>query len=161
VEEPVLTAMAPEALRADEVASLLDLEPHPEGGHFRETFRDVRAVDGGRAASTAIYYLLRDGETSAWHRVDAAEIWHFYAGAPLVITVASNGHEVSAHHLGPDLAAGQRPQCVVPAGAWQTARSLGAWTLVGCTVAPGFAFAGFELAPPGWRPAAPQPGGRA
>jgi uncharacterized protein len=152
MEEPVLTAMPAEALRAEEVVSLLGLRPHPEGGHFRETFRDPQLLEGGRAASTAIYYLLRAGETSAWHRVDAAEVWHFYAGAPLMIRLAADKREASAHHLGPDLSRGERPQFVVPAGVWQTARSLGAWTLVGCTVAPGFEFAGFELAPAGWRP---------
>jgi predicted cupin superfamily sugar epimerase len=156
MEEPVLTAMRSDALRAEDVVRLLDLKPHPEGGHF-ETFRDERRFECGRAASTAIYYLLGAGETSEWHRVDAAEIWHFYAGAPLVITVSPNGHDASAHHLGPDLSRGQRPQFVVPAGCWQTATSLGAWTLVGCTVAPGFDFAGFEMAPPGWRPTARQP----
>jgi len=157
MEEPVLTAMGPDALSAAEVVRLLDLRPHPEGGHFRETFRDAQG-ESGRAASTAIYYLLGAGKTSRWHRVDATEIWHFYAGAPLVITVSPNGHDASAHHLGPNLARGHRPQFVVPAGWWQTATSLGAWTLVGCTVAPGFDFAGFELAPPGWRPT-PRPGG--
>jgi uncharacterized protein len=157
MEEPVLSAMRPDGLSAADVVRLLELEPHPEGGQFRETFRDERPIEGGRAASTAIYYLLRSGETSAWHRVDAAEIWHFYAGAPLAITVSSDSHNASAHHLGPDLSRGQRPQFVVPAGAWQTAKSLGPWTLVGCTVAPGFDFAGFEMAPPGWRPA-PRPG---
>lgn len=133
------------------VIRLLGLAPHPEGGHFRETYRDARIVDG-RPVSTAIYYLLAVGETSEWHRVDAAEAWHFYAGAPLVLTVSPDGHDAAAHRLGPDLAAGQRPQFVVPAGHWQTATSLGAWTLVGCTVAPGFDFAGFEMAPPDWRP---------
>ncbi|RVU18798.1 cupin domain-containing protein [Methylobacterium oryzihabitans] len=139
------------ALTAAEVIRLLDLAPHPEGGHYRETFRDPREIDG-RSAGTAIYYLLDIGETSEWHRVDAAEIWHWHAGAPLVITVSPNGHDAEARHLGPDLARGQRPQLVVPAGHWQTATSLGAWTLVGCTVSPGFRFEGFELAPPGWRP---------
>jgi predicted cupin superfamily sugar epimerase len=158
MEEPVLTVMLAEAIEAEEVVQLLDLQPHPEGGHFRETFRDAPLLEGGRAASTAIYYLLREGETSAWHRVDAAEVWHFYAGAPLMIRLAADKREASAHHLGPDLSRGERPQFVVPAGVWQTARSLGAWTLVGCTVAPGFEFAGFELAPPGWRPGS-EPGG--
>ncbi|ACL55491.1 cupin domain-containing protein [Methylobacterium nodulans] len=139
------------SLTAAEVVRLLDLKPHPEGGHFRETFRDPREIDG-RAASTAIYYLLDVGETSEWHRVDAAEIWLWHAGAPLVLTVSPNGHDAEARHLGPDLARGQRPQIVVPAGHWQTATSLGAWTLVSCTVAPGFRFEGFELAPPNWRP---------
>jgi hypothetical protein len=138
-------------LTAAEVIRLLELKPHPEGGHYRETFRDPKEIDG-RSTGTAIYYLLDIGETSEWHRCDAAEIWHHYAGAPLVISVSPNGHDASAHHLGSDLAAGQRPQFVVPAGCWQSATSLGAWTLVGCTVAPGFSFEGFEMAPPGWRP---------
>jgi len=139
-------------LSAAEVVRLLDLAPHPEGGFYRETFRDEAAGATGRAASTAIYYLLAAGDVSEWHRVDAAEAWHFYAGAPLVLTVSPNGHDAEARHLGPALAVGQRPQIVVPAGWWQSATSLGAWTLVGCTVAPGFDFAGFELAPPNWRP---------
>jgi hypothetical protein len=139
-------------LSAAEVVRLLDLAPHPEGGFYRETFRDAATGPTGRAASTAIYYLLGAGDVSEWHRVDAAETWHFYAGAPLVLTVSSNGHDAEARHLGPALTAGQRPQIVVPAGWWQTATSLGAWTRVGCTVAPGFDFAGFELAPPNWRP---------
>ena len=145
-------------LDAAGVVRLLGLEPHPEGGFYRETFRDARQGAEGRAVSTAIYYLLGIGDTSEWHRVDAAEVWHFYAGAPLVLTMSPNGHDAESHHLGPDLAQGQRPQIVVPAGWWQTATSLGAWTLVGCTVAPGFDFAGFELAPPDWRPM-PRPSG--
>ena len=136
---------------AAEVIAALGLAPHPEGGHYRETFRDPREVDG-RSVGTAIYYLLDVGEVSAWHRVDAAETWHWYAGAPLVLTVSPDGHDAAAHHLGPDLARRQRPQLVVPAGHWQTATSLGAWTLVGCTGAPGFRFEGFALAPPDWRP---------
>lgn len=132
-------------MTADEAAALLNLSPHPEGGLFRETFRDS-------AASTAIYYLLRAGEVSHWHRVDAAEVWHFYAGAPLVLTISPNGHDAHAQHLGPHLATGQRPQIVVPANQWQTATTLGAWTLAGCTVAPAFDFARFEMAPPDWRP---------
>lgn len=143
-----------EALSAREVIRLLDLQPHPEGGHYRETFRDPRQITEGRAASTAIYYLLALDDVSEWHRVDAAEVWHWYAGAPLVLTLSPNGHDASAHYLGPHLAAGHRPQLVVPAGHWQSATSLGSWTLVGCTVAPGFQFEGFELAPPGWRPTA-------
>jgi len=134
----------------DEIIGLLDLKPHPEGGYFRETFRD--APGGGRGLSTAIYYLLKAGEVSHWHRVDAAEIWHWHAGAPLVLTISANGHDAEARHLGPELRTGQRPQLIVPAGHWQTATSLGAWTLVGCTVAPGFDFSGFEMAPPDWRP---------
>ena len=126
-----------------------------EGGHYRETFRDSRSADAesGRAASTAIYFLLRAGEVSRWHRVDAAEVWHWYAGAPLMLGIAE-GAEKREIRLGTDLLAGERPQAVVPARAWQQAQSLGAWTLVGCTVAPGFEFAGFELAPPGFDPVA-------
>jgi predicted cupin superfamily sugar epimerase len=137
---------------------LLDLAPHPEGGHYRETFRDPRTDAAGRSLSSLIYFLLGAGEVSAWHRVDAAEIWHYYAGAPLVLTISPNGHDAQAMHLGPQLTVGQRPQCVVPTGHWQTATSLGAWTLVGCTVAPAFDFAGFEMAPPDWRPT-PRAGG--
>ena len=137
-------------MTADEAIKLLGLTPHPEGGYFKETFRD----GGGRArgASTAIYYLLRAGEVSHWHRVDAAEVWHFYAGSPLVLTISPNGHDAHAQHLGQNLTSGQRPQIVVPTGHWQTATTLGAWTLAGCTVAPAFEFAGFEIAPPDWRP---------
>jgi predicted cupin superfamily sugar epimerase len=139
-------------LTADDVVRLLDLRPHPEGGHFRETFRDAHEI-GGRAASTAIYFLLAAGERSHWHRFDAAEAWHWYAGAPLVLeTAANDAGPVTRVTLGPDLAAGERPQAVVPARAWQTAESLGDWTLVGCTAAPGFEFATFELAPNGWNP---------
>jgi predicted cupin superfamily sugar epimerase len=132
-----------------EIIALLDLKPHPEGGHYRETFRDPRS-DGGRSAGTAIYFLLAEGEASHWHRVDATEIWHFHAGAPLELRIADPAER--AVRLGPDLMAGERPQGVVPAGAWQAARSLGDWTLVGCTVSPGFDFAGFEMAPAGWSP---------
>ena len=138
-------------LTADRVINLLGLTPHPEDGHYRETFRDAASVGGTRAASTAIYFLLRKGQRSRWHRVDAAEVWHFYAGAPLELKVAVDaGRQVI--RLGTDLTAGERPQAVVPAGAWQTAESLGAWTLVGCTVAPGFEFSGFELASPHFNP---------
>src|SRR5690606_12985549 len=108
--------------------------------------------EAARGASTAIYYLLQAGERSHWHRVDATEVWHWYGGAPLRLTISENGRTAAALVLGPDLAAGQRPQVVVPAGAWQTAESLGAWTLTGCTVAPAFRFEGFEMAPPGWEP---------
>lgn len=138
-------------LAAEAVIELLGLEPHPEGGHYRETFRDARRVAGERAASTAIYFLLRAGEESRWHRVDATEVFHFYAGAPFSLIIVADGVR-STVRLGPDLAAGERPQAVIPAGAWQRAASLGDWSLVGCTVAPGFEFAGFELAPPGFEP---------
>jgi predicted cupin superfamily sugar epimerase len=140
-------------LSAAEVIRRLDLKPHPEGGHFRETFRDARSVDGGRAASTAIYFLLARGERSHWHRVDAAEVWHFYAGAALLLEIATPDGTIERATLGAGLAAGERPQAVVPARAWQAAQTCGDWTLVGCTVAPGFDFIGFELAPAGWSPA--------
>jgi predicted cupin superfamily sugar epimerase len=141
-----------QSLSAAEVIRLLDLKPHPEGGHFRETFRDPQ-ITNGRAASTAIYFLLARGERSRWHRVDAAELWHHYAGAPLILETAA-GQDGPIHRvtLGPDLAADERPQGIVPAGHWQAAESGGDWTLVGCTVAPGFEFAAFEIAPQGWAP---------
>ena len=138
-------------MTAAEIIALLGLMPHPEGGHYRETFRSA-AAEGERASSTAIYYLLEAGEVSHWHRVDADEVWLFHAGAPLVLSISPNGHDLSAHHLGANLATGQLPQIVVPKGQWQAAESLGAWTLVSCTVAPGFDFAGFEMAAPDWRP---------
>ncbi len=137
-------------MSAQEVARLLDLAPHPEGGYYRETFRDPQGA-GGRAASTAIYYLLPAGQVSAWHRVDAAEVWHWHAGAPLELSLYDDGGR-SVVRLGADLAAGERPQGIVPAGVWQSAKSLGDWTLVGCTVAPGFEFSQFELAAPGTIP---------
>jgi len=138
-------------LTAEEIIARLELKPHPEGGHYRETFRDSHAI-GGRAASTAIYFLLARGEKSHWHRVDAVEIWHYYAGSALTLQIADDNGE-RAIRLGPDVTAGEQPQAVVPAYAWQAAESNGDWTLVGCTVAPGFDFAKFELAPPGWSPA--------
>jgi predicted cupin superfamily sugar epimerase len=142
-------------ITAAEIIRLLDLKPHPEGGHFRETFRDARTVDGGRAASTAIYFLLTRGERSHWHKVDAVETWHHYAGSALRLDIAASEYgPVERVILGSDLANGERPQAVAPAQAWQAAESLGEWSLVGCTVAPGFEFAGFELAPKGWSPGA-------
>lgn len=135
---------------AQHIIDTLGLGPHPEGGYFRETFRDPRIIEG-RAASTAIYYLLPKGQRSHWHRVDAAEIWHWYGGAPLALSVKTP-EKLETYRLGNDIAAGQMPQAVVPADAWQSAESLGEWTLVGCTVAPGFEFSAFELAPAGWRP---------
>jgi uncharacterized protein len=130
---------------AAKIVRLLKLKPHPEGGWFAETFRDPEGTRR-RAHSTAIYFLLKKGETSAWHRVDAAEVWHWYAGAPLELQIAKNIAKPKTHILGNALAKAQRPQIVVPAGHWQCARSLGAFTLVGCTVAPGFLFEKFELA---------------
>lgn len=142
---------------ADAIIRRLELQPHPEGGHYRETFRHVPA-EGGRGAMTAIYFLLREGEASRWHRVDAAEIWHWYAGAALDLSIAAAGGPATTQVLGPDLAAGALPQIVVPPGAWQAARSRGVWTLVGCTVGPAFEFAGFELAPANWSPGGWSPG---
>ena len=166
------------ALTAAEVIRILDLRPHPEGGYFRETFRDETLVlcdaaslsdcdtqettgqrgdpprrERCRAASTAIYFLLAQGERSHWHRVDAAEVWHHYGGAPLELSIMkSEGDEITRLRLGNDLRASERPQAVVTAGYWQSAATLGEWTLAGCTVAPGFEFSGFELAPAEWQP---------
>ena len=137
-------------LSADDVIRLLELKPHPEGGHYRETYRDPVTKDG-RAASTAVYFLLQRGERSHWHRIDAVETWHFYAGDPLRLGIADDT-AIRTVRLGPDIMAGEQPQGIVPAHAWQAAESMGDWTLVGCTVAPGFEFAQFELAPPGWSP---------
>lgn len=139
-------------LSADALIAALELEPHPEGGWYRETYRH-RPRDGGRGACTAIYYLLKAGERSAWHRVcDADEIWHWYAGAALALSISPDGNLRHDVVLGPAVDDGQRPQQVIRAGEWQTATSLGDWTLAGCTVAPAFTFAGFELAPTGWTP---------
>jgi uncharacterized protein len=131
---------------AAEMIALLALEPHPEGGFYRETFRDASLDADGRARSTAIYFLLPRGVVSRWHKVDAAEVWHWYAGAPLALSIKASGRDVVDHVLGQDIVAGERPQAVVPPGAWQRAQSLGEWTLVGCTVAPGFLFEHFEIA---------------
>ncbi len=135
-------------MNADDIIAHLRLAPHPEGGHYRQTWIE----DGeGRPAGTCIYFLLRRGEASHWHRVDAAEIWHFYAGAPLVLSIsATDTGPADDHELGPDLARGELPQIVVPKDAWQAARSTGEWTLCGCTVSPAFRFEGFKLAPPGF-----------
>ncbi len=135
---------------AVEIIEALRLTPHPEGGYFRETFRDTRCF-GPRCASTAIYYLLAAGQRSHWHRVDAAEIWHWYAGAPLLLSIKT-AEKPATYILGSDLFAGEEPQAIVPAHAWQSAEAQGEWTLVGCTVAPGFEFSQFEVAAPDWRP---------
>ena len=140
-------------VEADRLIELLGLQPHPEGGHFKETFRDCgpppagRDGNVGRSSSTAIYFLLKAGEVSRWHRVDASEVWHFYRGAPLELKIGKQ-----TYILGPEIEETQAPQVVVPAGAWQAARSLGDYTLVGCTVAPGFEFDHFEMAPDGFSP---------
>jgi len=138
-------------LAAKDVIFTLGMQPHPEGGWYARTFEDQNTSAGGRSRSTAIYYLLEEGEASHWHRVDAVEVWHFYAGAPLRLSI-SDGQTIDEHLLGSDFDAGQRPQVVVPTKAWQSAVSTGEWTLVGCTVAPGFRFSGFELADKDWAP---------
>jgi predicted cupin superfamily sugar epimerase len=135
---------------ATDIITRLGLRPHPEGGHYAETYRHT-TDDGGRGACTSIYYLLAAGERSHWHRVDAVEVWNFHGGDPLRLRIA-DGDGVRDITLGGDVAAGQLPQAVVPPHAWQAAEPLGAWTLVGCVVAPAFEFAGFEMAPPGWSP---------
>ena len=132
------------------IIAKLGLKPHPEGGHYRETFRDSHEVNG-RAASTAILFLLARSERSHWHRIDAVEIWHYHAGAPLKLEIV-DGTTEQIIRLGADIHADEVPQVTVPARAWQAAESTGDWTLVGCTVAPGFSFDGFELAPVDWTP---------
>lgn len=136
---------------AEELIRQLNLRPHPEGGSYREVFRDVRGSDN-RARSTAIYFLLRKGEVSHWHRIDACEVWHWYAGSPLALSIAQARGAPVVLVLGNDVSAGQRPQIVVPERAWQSARTLGDYSLAGCTVAPGFDFDKFELAPQGFEP---------
>ncbi|HEX2252027.1 MAG TPA: cupin domain-containing protein [Thermoanaerobaculia bacterium] len=142
------------AAAADALIDRLGLRPHPEGGCYVETYRDHPADGSGRGAVSCIYFLLRAGERSAWHRIDATEIWHYQAGGPLAITLSSNGRGAETYRLGPDVLKGERPHVVVPPFCWQTAGTLGGggWTLVSCTVAPAFTFEGFELAPAGWCP---------
>jgi len=135
---------------AADIIKRLDLKPHPEGGHFRETHRD-EAGHSGRAHSTAIYFLLARGERSHWHRIDAAEVWHYYSGDPLKLEVVDGSKEMIVR-LGPNVHADESPQAVVPARAWQAAETTGDWTLCGCTVSPGFQFEKFELAEKGWSP---------
>jgi predicted cupin superfamily sugar epimerase len=140
------------SLTAASVIRALGLLPHPEGGHYRETWRDPDPP-GGRGAGTAILFLLAAGEASHWHRVDAAELWLWHAGAPLALRIAADGSPPAKSRLGPDLAGGAALQAVVPKDAWQAAASEGAWTLCSCVVTPAFRFAGFTLAPPDWEPA--------
>ena len=133
-------------MTADDIITHLGLAPHPEGGHYCQTWM---ANNAGRPAGTCIYFLLAAGEVSHWHTVDATEIWLYHAGAPLTLSLsAKDTGPATDHTLGPDLAAGHAPQIIVPTDHWQTARSTGDWTLVSCTVSPGFDFAGFILAPP-------------
>jgi len=136
---------------AADIIARLDLKPHPDGGHYRETFRDSSVDTNGRSRSTAIYFLLARGERSHWHRIDATEVWHYQAGDALTLRIADDGG-TRCIALGPDLASGEIPQAIVSAHAWQAAETTGDWTLVGCTVAPGFEFATFELAPRDWQP---------
>jgi uncharacterized protein len=152
-----MRTLAQPEMDPDSLIETLGLKPHPEGGHFCETFRDDTSLNDpdskARAHSTAIYYLLKAGEQSHWHRVDAAEIWHWYAGSPLRLSLAINSDAQQSNLvLGPDVLNGERPQRIIPANAWQAAASMGAWTLVGCTVAPGFEFEHFEMAEPNWQP---------
>ena len=139
-----MTQTAPVPNLADRLIAQLGLIRHPEGGWYRETWRGPDV--GGRASGTAILFLLRQGEASHWHRVDADEIWLYHAGAPLTLSIGQDA--ARDHTLGPDVMGGPSPQIVVPAMAWQAARSQGDFTLVSCTVSPGFQFAGFTLAAP-------------
>jgi predicted cupin superfamily sugar epimerase len=136
---------------ASDIIARLGLKPHPEGGHYCEKFRDPNTDPDGRSRSTAIYFLLARGERSHWHRIDAVEVWHYYAGASLTLQIADDKGQRSVN-LGADLPSGEQPQAIVPPHAWQAAESNGDWTLVGCTVSPGFEFSKFELAPKGWEP---------
>ena len=140
---------------AREVIERLRLEAHPEGGWYRETWRAAE-IPAGRPAGPAILFLLEGGAVSRWHRVDAEEVWAWHGGAPLELAITRGDGLVEANRLGMDFGRGEQPQAIVPAGAWQSARALGAWALVGCIVVPGFTFEGFEMAPEGWRPGAPQ-----
>ena len=136
---------------AAEIIATLSLEPHPEGGWFRQTFRDTGPDERGH--STAIYFLLEAGKPSHWHKVHgSSEVWLYHAGAPIRLKLSEDGKTETHHLLGLDLAAGERPQLIVPPGWWQAAETLGDWTLVSCTVAPGFLFDNFVLAAPGWKP---------
>lgn len=143
-------------MTAQQIIARLQMKPHPEGGHYVETWRATPA-GGGRGVGTAIYFLLQAGERSHWHRIDAVEIWHWYSGAPLMLSLSPDGQRVATSVLGGDVVNGQRPQLIIPASIWQSAESTGDWTLVGCTVSPAFTFAGFELAPPGWQPQIREP----
>lgn len=137
-------------MTADQIIAALDLAPHPEGGWFRQTWA-AGAAAGQRPSGTAILFLLKAGENSHWHRVDATEIWFWHAGAPLILSqAATTAGPAEDAVLGPDIGAGQLPQRIVPADHWQAARTTGDWTLVSCTVSPGFRFAGFSLASPGF-----------
>ena len=140
-------------LIAPEIIALLNLAPHPEGGWFCQTFRDTGTDPRGH--STAIYFLLEKGNSSHWHKVHgSSEVWLYHGGAPVKLRLSQDGVTHTEHRLGMDLKSGERPQLVVPPGWWQAAASTDDWSLVSCTVAPGFTFENFELAPPGWEPSA-------
>ena len=130
----------------------LGLKPHPEGGNYAEVYRSPEKVTGSRSACTAIYYLLQAGEISHWHRIDADEVWHHYAGAPLILSISEDGATTRDQILGKAFERGERAIAVAPRNVWQSARTLGDWTLVGCTVSPGFEFSGFEMAAVEWEP---------
>ena len=133
-------------ISAEEIITSLNLLPHPEGGQYVQTFRDG-------TASTAIYYLLQKDERSHWHRVHgSAEVWHYYAGSSIDLMLSCDGVSVQTNVLGPNIATGERPQIIVPAGCWQSAQCRDDWMLAGCTVAPSFDFANFEIAQPDWQP---------
>ncbi|MGC6390974.1 MAG: cupin domain-containing protein [Alphaproteobacteria bacterium] len=135
-------------MTADDIIATLQLKPHPEGGYYRETWVAEHSP-GTRPTGTCIYFLLAEGMRSHWHKVDATEIWHFHSGAELLLTTSPTQHgPVTRHRLGPDLLKGARPQVIVPELVWQSAQSMGPWSLVSCTVSPGFQFEGFTLAPP-------------
>ena len=137
---------------ADEIIDVLGLEPHPEGGFFKQTFLDSDADQNDRRISSVIYYLLKYDQYSHWHRVDATESWFWHSGSPLVLTISPDGHDARTINLGPNISIGQRPHFVVQKSWWQTAISTGEWSLVSCMVTPAFSFDGFELAEENWRP---------
>jgi uncharacterized protein len=138
----------------DSIIAQLGMSPHDEGGHFAEAWRGAETNEG-RASGTSIYYMLRAGERSQWHRVDATELWLFHAGGPLALDYVNAEGVVQRCTLGPALDSGEKLQVVVPAGCWQTAMPLGSWTLVACVMVPGFTPEGWELAPPHWTPVTP------
>jgi predicted cupin superfamily sugar epimerase len=141
-------------MSAEALIEALGLAPHPEGGWYRETWR-AEAADGERASATAILFLLEAGQSSHWHKVDAAEIWLFHAGSPLrLLTAPGDDGPVTETRLGADMLAGEAPQRVIAPHQWQAAEAGRGWALVSCIVSPGFDFAGFTLAPPGWAPGA-------
>ena len=136
----------------DSIIKTLKLKPHPEGGMYSETYVDQENDITDRKILSVIYFLLRYDEHSHWHKVDATECWFWHAGSPLVLTISPDGHDASSINLGPNILIGQKPQFIVQKNWWQTAVSVGEWSLVSCAVSPAFRFAGFELAEENWRP---------